>query len=356
MITIVYIILALLFVFSIAFRTRIASLLRGAGLYVAGTWNMVWPVIEGTVITASIVGGISWLLFVVLMVAIGAYANAFLSGLIISLLFPVWFMAFMMPSALNKTWIIGPMVRMVRFVFSPVLVVAAFFLVVGIWSPAVKGSWDRRVENVKQEVANWFDKRSLKSEPEKGTFAKVTEDSHIYNDKRQSVAFVKKDTVVMIVKGLVGNKADENSEGHKRIMLPNCYGDFQLGKEGWIPIRKLGWDWEEEKPKLASSASDQAALPQPAKETSKVFKFNNEDSWLVKYYPGQNPGWIGPKLPQGKYEVSMRGDGGDIKARTGGGQEFQVYDKKVIDISENSSLEFYSSRGEEVKITVRRIV
>lgn len=229
--------------FSVGLRTRIASLLRGAGLYIAGSWNVVWPVIRRTAIVAAIIGGSGWVLLVVLMAAIGVYASSFWSAVIISLLFPIWFAAFIMPPILNRVWLIGPIFRIVRLVFSPILIIALFFLLVGIWSPAIKGSWDRWSENKKQEVANSFDKSSLKSEPEMGVFARVTADSQVYNQAGNPRFFVQKGTVVKMTDHR-GKRANANSEGMVKVMLPNRHGDYQMGNEGWIPTRKLDWDWQ----------------------------------------------------------------------------------------------------------------
>ncbi len=287
-------VIAGLICFSVGFRTRIAGLLRGAGFYVAGAWNIVWPVIRRTAIVAVIIGGSGWFLLVVLMAAIGLYASSFWSAVIISLLFPIWFAAFIMPPILNRVWFVGPIFRIVRLVFSPILIVALFFLLVGIWSPAIKGSWDRWSENKKQEVANSFDKSSLKSEPEMGDFARVTADSQVYNQAGHPRFSVQKGTVVKMTDHR-GKRSSANSEGMVKVMLPNRYGDYQLGNEGWIPTRKLDWDWQaktDSPPTLKEKAKVEEKLtPLPA-----TVKLTGDRRWPVEV-----------NIPSGNYCVTCWG-------------------------------------------------
>ena len=246
--------IAVLFVLvsiSIGFRTAIGNLIRGTGLNIATGWNNVWPVIRRTAITAIIIGGIGWILMIALMIGLGVYANSFWSALIISIILPPWFVLMLIPrkimlpgsTVISKgRWTI-PIVRIVRPLMSILITIALLNVVVGLWSPAIKGSFDRWTGNKKGEIANSLNKSSLKSEPEMGKFARVIEDSQIYNQAGQSVFFVQKGTTVL-VKNLDGKKTDEGSEGKTKVMLPNRQGDFQQGNEGWIPTRKLDWNWQ----------------------------------------------------------------------------------------------------------------
>jgi hypothetical protein len=124
-----------------------------------------------------------------------------------------------------------------------------YLAIVGGWwvfgklSPQLQISIERSGGNKVGEIANSFDKGSLKSEPEMGKFAKVLEDSQIYNQSRQPVFPVQKG-VTVLVKDLNGQKSGADSEGMTKVMLPNRYGDFQQGNEGWIPTRKLDWNWQ----------------------------------------------------------------------------------------------------------------
>jgi hypothetical protein len=242
LIVIVSVLLTGLLVISVAFRGRIASLIRGAGLYAAGTWNMIWPVVRTTVFVALVVGFGGWMLLVVLMIALGVYANAFWSGIIISLLFPVWFVAFIMPPAIKKVWILGPIIGIVRFVSSPILIVASVFLLIGLWSPEFKDAFNERHEDGKVAAANSLRKGSAHSERNAGERGWITDDTNLYDEKNERIQSLKKGEEVYITNLRGGKPANEKREAVLPVMLKNEHGDFFNGRQGWVPASKISWD------------------------------------------------------------------------------------------------------------------
>ena len=89
---------------------------------------------------------------------------------------------------------------------------------------------------------------------------------------------------------------------------------------------------------------------------SKVYKVKGQEIWLVKYFPDQNPGWLGPISPiQGKYKILLDRDCQELRGRIGGGNEFQVQNNQEIYIPADSSVEFLASQGGEVGITIEQI-
>lgn len=234
-------------VVSFIFRARIASLASGVGSHATATWydflTYVWPVIRGSVILALFIFGIPWVLFVVLMISLGAYAHSIPSAVVISVLLPIWFSAFIMPEKANKLWVLGPIIRIVKVVFSPILIIATIFLFVGLWSPAVKGSLNRLAGNSKQAVANSFDKNSVQSEAEAGTFGSLPEETWVYNEYGQPFRKLPQGTLVRML-NLNGVPVQPDSEGLAQVMLPNETGDFIKGNTGYVPSRKIDWDWK----------------------------------------------------------------------------------------------------------------
>lgn len=245
--------LAVLFVFSATARTGILNALQATGYLVQGVWARrptfrtilcyaTWPLVI-FVIPSIIFFFIVW--------GIGAHINAPIAGFILGLFFPVWFFLFLLRGIILKS---------AFWFFTLIVAPAAFYFAIGVWSPDFKGSLNRWTGNKKQEAANYLDKGSLKSEPEMGKFARVKESSQIYNQAGQPTFFVQKGTTVM-VKNLDGEKADDTSEGRTRIMLPNRLGDYLGGNEGFIPTRKLDWDWNSP---LAKEDQRPAPAPTPA--------------------------------------------------------------------------------------------
>jgi len=323
--------IAVLFVLvsiSIGFRTAIGNLIRGTGLNIATGWNNVWPVIRRTAITAIIIGGIGWILMIALMIGLGVYANSFWSALIISIILPPWFVLMLIPrkimlpgsTVISKgRWTI-PIVRIVRPLMSILITIALLNVVVGLWSPAIKGSFDRWTGNKKGEIANSLNKSSLKSEPEMGKFARVIEDSQIYNQIGQPVFFVQKGTTVL-VKDLDGKKTDEGSEGKTKVMLPNRQGDFQQGNEGWIPTRKLDWNWQskassEETREEVKSCQTQTPPPPPTPRWKLYTSFN----FCPNRWNEKDLGWQAvATLEPGEYMISASGEYGQMFCDKKGG-------------------------------------
>lgn len=212
---------------SVTFRTWLFDLAGGAADYMVGSW----PVIRRALFWAVVAGGTGWLLLIVLMIFVGAYANSVVSALIISFLFPVWFMAFIMPPFANRLWVIGPMMRGMRTIGSPILVVATIILLVSVWSPDIKGSFDRWSQNQKQTLANKLDKSSLQSEPETGVIATLTEETVLYNETK-AVWKMPAGTRVMIM-------SLKGCNGMVMVMLENKYGDFFKGNIVFVPSSKI---------------------------------------------------------------------------------------------------------------------
>ena len=86
-----------LLVFSISIRTRISNLLVGTGYYIAGAWNNISPAIRDILRVSITIIVVCWGTTVVLMIGLGIYANAVSSALIITILFPLWLIALIMP-------------------------------------------------------------------------------------------------------------------------------------------------------------------------------------------------------------------------------------------------------------------
>lgn len=335
--------------FSVGFRTIIASLLRGAGLYTAGAWNLVWPVIRRTVIIAAIIGGSGWILLIFLMAAIGVYASSFWSAVIISMLFPIWFIAFIMPPALNKVWIIGPATRISKLIFSPVLIISGIFLVIGIWSPAVKGSLNEWTTLKKQEVANFLDKRSIRTEPKKGVFFLVQEDTWAYTSPPGAKVLVKKGEMVMSANpdGIRSVRIEgEIAEGMALILLRNEDGVFMRSKGSkmaLLPVRVL----EDTDGSVAPSEGpgpelkvEKAAFQPPVDvvnnniDPTKVGFIKSrgieEDRWWMECTIGNHSWTDVPIIEGGEYEIFALGDVQGIQMKTDEGESGVSKERKSV--------------------------
>jgi len=238
-----FLLIVIIAISAFCFRTQIAAITVGVSYLTAGVFARMWPALKLVIIIALIVGFVGWVMFIALTIGIGVYANSPWSALTIVVLFPLWFLAFIMPPFVNKVWIFGPVVRIVRIVFSPILIAAVIFLFVGIWSPAVKGSLNRWAGNSKQAVANSFDKNSVQSEAEAGTFGSLPEETWVYNEYGQPFRKLPQGTLVRML-NLNGVPVQPDSEGLAQVMLPNETGDFIKGNTGYVPSRKIDWDWK----------------------------------------------------------------------------------------------------------------
>ncbi|KKQ07030.1 MAG: hypothetical protein US16_C0003G0005 [Candidatus Moranbacteria bacterium GW2011_GWE2_36_40] len=124
---------------AIWFRNTIADLVGGVVDYTIGGLMAIWPTIRTTVLIAIGVAMVGWIALLIFMVSIGAYANSIVSALAVSFLFPIWFVAFVMPPFANRIWFLGPFVRISRMICSPILLLALVHLAFGLWSPESKG-------------------------------------------------------------------------------------------------------------------------------------------------------------------------------------------------------------------------
>lgn len=90
-----------------------------------------------------------------------------------------------------------------------------------------------------------------------------------------------------------------------------------------------------------------------AKPVTSIHKVNGEENWLIEYYPGKGPEWIGPSLAPGKYKIRAS----SLALMSLGGIKEKIEGEKIINIFSNSLLEFYSDRkgGEMIRITVLRV-
>jgi hypothetical protein len=224
---------------SVTFRTWLFDLAGGAADYMVGSW----PVIRRALFWAVVAGGTGWLLLIVLMIFVGAYANSVVSALIISFLFPVWFMAFIMPPFANRLWVIGPMMRGMRTIGSPILVVATIILLVSVWSPDIKGSFDRWSHDKKQSVAYALDKSSLQSEAEFGVIGKTKAVTAIYDNDLNPIRDREGKKYLKLRQGVRVKAVDtEGRNGMTQVILENPNGDFAKGNAVFIPSDQIDWD------------------------------------------------------------------------------------------------------------------
>lgn len=227
---------------AIWFRNTIADLVGGVVDYTIGGLMAIWPTIRTTVLIAIGVAMVGWIALLIFMVSIGAYANSIVSALAVSFLFPIWFVAFVMPPFANRIWFLGPFVRISRMICSPILLLALVHLAFGLWSPESKAGFDRWSSDKKASVGFFFHKRATQTEKESGILGTLNEEKVVlYNETAQVVVHnIPKGTRVKIA-DLKGEPAAERFEGMTKVMLPNQHGDFVGGLEGYVPSRKIDW-------------------------------------------------------------------------------------------------------------------
>ncbi len=225
--------------FSVAIRTRIKNLLVGTGYYLAGTWNNISPTIRDIMQIGILIGIIGWATMIALMIGLGAYANSIGWAIFISIVFPFWFIAFIMPPALNKLWVFGPIFRISRCLICP-LAIAMIVLLIGVWSPAVKSAIDRKASAFKNGAAISLNESSSHSESESGSFRKVSERTMtVRNRNDDSDSFVVESGDVVKIASWNGIQATEFREGFSRIVAKNILGHYDGAKVGWVPTRLL---------------------------------------------------------------------------------------------------------------------
>lgn len=123
-----------------------------------------------------------------------------------------------------------------------------------------------------------------------------------------------------------------------------------------IEAAKLGLTVSEYEAKLKANAGagkPESATPTKAGARSSIDKVEGKNCWLVEYYPDQQPGWIGPSLAAGRYEITATGA---VQYKFDGKQE-KMNGKRQIILSADSSLAFYSDQkgGEMIRITIWRV-
>lgn len=128
-----------------------------------------------------------------------------------------------------------------------ILLVTVPFLLIGLVSPKLNKSLNRRGSNTLQAVDNFLNKGSLNAEAESGIFGVMNADSGIYD--RAGVQYTHKGKEVLAPQGmkvkaadLDGVKCTEIREGFTRVIIPNNLGDFVAENVVYIPSRKISWD------------------------------------------------------------------------------------------------------------------
>ncbi len=248
-------------------RATVFNRVKTAGNYSVPTLENIWEAIRTIAIWILILLVIGIILVVVLNIAfsigviiLGFYANAPIRGIIIGLLFPIWCLLYLIRPGkeiiTGDTSFIRRISRSMRRPFQIPYLITSLILIVtlpgfflGVWSPRVKQSADRRMESGKGWLANSLDKGSVQSEEEAGIFARVTEETTVYNDSLQPTHRVLETNTMIRILSLEGQRVTPNREGLVHIMLANRQGDYINGDEGWIPARKLDWEGKEEEKK-----------------------------------------------------------------------------------------------------------
>lgn len=249
---------------------------------ITGTARSIWSFLRGIpagtagVMTIGWIGGAILILALIIILFVGGlYFTAGATILTISGFLGHWQVGFWLLGAL-LVWgalsvlpglaMFRPLSIFGRWLARPIAIILIVYLVIvgGWWafgniSPRLQGSIGRSGQNNVGEIANSFDKKSMKTEPEMGKFAKVLEESQIYNSTGQPVFSVQKGTTVL-VKDLNGQKTGAEAEGMTRVMLPNRHGDFVNGNEGLISTRKLDWDWQAYDAKAKAEAEAKAKI------------------------------------------------------------------------------------------------
>lgn len=188
---------------------------------------------------ASGVFGLLWFILLVVLGGVGSYAKATSSAFVIAFLLPFWFAAYIMPDFAGRLWFIGPPIKIAKKVFGPVLVIAAAFLLFGLWSPEVKEGFDTWSYGKKLSLANTLKERDAKSASRIGVIGELAEKSWVYDDKNNPLGEYIASTPVKAVD--IKGKSPVVNEGMVKIMLTNPQGDFVGGNIVYVPNRKVKW-------------------------------------------------------------------------------------------------------------------
>lgn len=240
MIFIIVSLIVVLFVLSIWFRKQITGLTGTVTDYAIGNWYRAYPVFR----KALIVGGIGWGILIALMAGVGAYANSITAALIISILFPFWFLSMLIPRRTPPVpflakWKI-PIFGIIRVFGGIVLIFASVSLVIGLWSPDTKGALNERFDDSKTWTANFFKKDSAHSERNAGVRARVKSATGVYDYFRKQIKnrVVPAGKIIMIL-NFKGKPATEDSEALSLVMLSNEHGNFVGEEKVWMPTLKI---------------------------------------------------------------------------------------------------------------------
>lgn len=263
MILILISLLVILFVVSIWFRSRIKDLAGTAVDYTVGTWYRIWPAIR----KALIVGGIGWLILIMLMADIGAYANSKTAALIISILFPFWFLSMLIPRRTPPVpffakWKI-PIFGIVRVFGGFVLLIASLSLAIGLWSPDTKGAINERFDDFKTWTANFYKKGSAHSERNAGVRGRTKSATKVFDEFNNPIeGIIPAGKIVMVLKNIQSKPATETREALLLVMLPDQHNNFVEGKKVWMPALKIEFiNNEDQETSIANVKTSAASTP-----------------------------------------------------------------------------------------------
>jgi len=246
---IIILIIVVVAVLGFYFRTSISNVAQGLAADIEATWldfgTLVWPAIRATVFVALALSFIPWLLLLIFMGWLGSYANSLPSALVITLLLPFWFLVFIMPPIVRRIRVIN----IAGYVLSAVLIIATLNLSVGVWSPEIKGSFDRWSIAQKQVVTYFFNGKASASEAEVGVIRTMGEDSCVYDEWGRMMLGengnrweIFKGKRVMILDPNAKPVFINGSEGMVQVMLENQAGHFNGGYVVYVPSRTLNWN------------------------------------------------------------------------------------------------------------------
>lgn len=256
--------------FSIPVRTSVFNTLGAAGMFAQGAWRRattggggrianffanIWTYIQQlpgliwAALGAAWVGArialiiliLFWAVWLGFWIIFGFFTNSIWSGLTIGFLLPLWSVMFI----LVKIPVVRVPLRIPYWVTTIALVIAVLHIGLGAWSPEIKGTYSEWIKNKKAEIANFFAKESAQTEPQAGTFAKVTETITAVDTSGAPACDIPEDSYVMIVSL---KTVRDNSEGMLEIKCRDEYGRFsKKSPTGFVPSRLLDWKWKIEK-------------------------------------------------------------------------------------------------------------
>ncbi len=295
--------------------------------------------------------------FLVSMIFVGNYIAAWKSAVIVGVFLPILVVCFYFaPNAENGWSQMG--IRAGRRVVPAILAIALIFLAIGIISPEVKKSLDQYAEGTEESLVNKIDNASFKTvqESQDRWFYIVTEDTKAWAPVSQKYIEVKKGAKVMYCKER--RKIDsKQGEGVSLVMLPNSNGDYIHGERVVIPIRKMLRDGDKSKKELVAEKAEKPEKNEfrlekqaSAQPRSSVGKVEGKDCWVVMYYPEENPGWIGPTLQKGRYEIIARQTPVQVIIN---GYEKRIEGVEIVELIPNSTVKVFSK--EVANVTIRRV-